>query len=190
MQTMYNDTPGIMGGTQAEATGAFMSNRALFTTTGLAATLNNLPNMENTYTILPQPKYDDNQKEYRSALFDNYSVMSIPITADADFVSLIVEALSIASEENVYTAYRYDTLQGTGVSDADSIEMLDIVFNNSTWDIATLLASKLYMVSMVRRDVINNIQNSQISQTYDSRREEISNALKEVMEAFDAFQEN
>ena len=190
MQTMYNDTPGIMGGTQAEATGAFMSNRALFTTTGLSATLNNLPNMENTYTILPQPKYDDNQKDYRSAMFDNYSVMSIPITADAGFVSLITEALSIASEANVYPAYRFDSLQGTGVSDADSIEMLDIVLNNTTWDIATLLSTQLHMITAVRTDVLGNPGNSQITQSYDAIKGDIADALENIMEAFDMFQDN
>ncbi len=191
MHTMYYQTPGIFVGNQAAATGAFVSNRALFTTTGLAATLNTLPNsMEGTYTILPQPKFDENQTEYRSAMFDNYSVMSIPITADASFVSLICEALSIASEVNVYPAYRFDSLQGTGVSDADSIEMLDIILNNTTWDIATLLSTQLKMITMTRTDVLTNPDNSQISQLYDSREGEIEEALENIMIAFDMFQDN
>ncbi len=191
MQTMYHETPGIYASKAADAVSAFVSNRALFTTTELALTLSYFPEkMEGTYTILPQPKYDDNQKEYRSAMFDNYSVMSIPITADATFVSLICEALSIASEENVYPAYRYDSLQGTGVSDPESIEMLDIVLNNTTWDIATLLSTQLRMITMVREDVINHPQNSQISQSYKTIQGDIQSALEEIMTAFDAFQDN
>ncbi len=191
MQTMYYDTPAIYYSTRSGANDAFAADRALFVTAVLGDTHNVISNkMESTYTILPQPKFDENQKEYRSAMFDNYSVMSIPITADPEFVSLIVEALSIASEENVYSAYRYDTLQGTGVSDADSIEMLDIVLNNTTWDIATLLSSNVRMINMVRYDVINNIQSSQISQTYKSRQGEIKDSLTAIMNAFDAFQDN
>jgi hypothetical protein len=188
---MYFETPGIFSGPQGEAISAFMSDRALFTTTALSDTLSVFPGMESTYTILPQPKYDDNQKDYRSAMFDNYSVMSIPITADSNFVSLIVEALSIASEANVYPAYRFDALQGTGVSDADSIDMLDIVLNNTTWDIATLLMMPLpRMISAVRYDIEYNPGNSQVSQHYDSVKGEIKDVLEDIMTAFDMFQDN
>jgi hypothetical protein len=191
MQSMYFETPGIFSGPQGEAISAFMSDRALFTTTALSDTLSVFPGMESTYTILPQPKYDDNQKDYRSAMFDNYSVMSIPITADSNFVSLIVEALSIASEANVYPAYRFDALQGTGVSDADSIDMLDIVLNNTTWDIATLLMMPLpRMISAVRYDIEYNPGNSQVSQHYDSVKGEIKDVLEDIMTAFDMFQDN
>jgi hypothetical protein len=190
MQTMYHNTPGIFAGPQGEANAAFMGDRSLFTTVGLSATLSSLPNMESTYTIIPQPKYDDNQKDYRSAMFDSYSVMSVPITADQTFVSLIIEAMSIASEEHVYPAYRFDSLQGTGVSDADSIDMLDTILNNTTWDIATLLSTQLRMITAVRVDVLNNPGNSQISQSYDTMKGDIQDSLEEIMEAFDMFQDN
>lgn len=190
MQTMYYETPNIFAGRQGEANAAFMSDRALFTTIGLSYTISILPGMESTYTIIPQPKYDDNQKNYHSAMFDNYSVMSIPITADPDFVSLIVEALSIASEMHIYPAYKHDSLKGTGVSDSDSIDMLDIVLESTTWDIATLLASNIHMIDMVRSDVLKNPQNSQISQSYQAVSGDIEDALEDIMKAFDAFQEN
>lgn len=199
MRTMYYETPGIFHGDralgsepQSQATAAFVSNRALFTTVPLSRTLDTLPTAmgDTVYTILPQPKYDENQKEYRSAMFDNYSVMSVPITADAAFVSLICEALSIASETQVYLAYRIDALQGTGVSDADSVDMLDIVLNNTAWDIATLLSTQLRMITMVREDIEQYADKSQISQTYNSKQEDIAKKLGEIMDAFDRFQDN
>jgi hypothetical protein len=190
MQTMYYETPAIFYGKQSEAYNSFMAGKSLFITCELSGTLNILPNMESTYTIIPQPKYDDNQADYRSAMFDNYSVMSVPVTADQEFVSLIVEALSIASEEHVYPAYRFDSLQGTGVSDADSIDMLDTILNNTTWDIATLLSTQISMIFAVRLDIINNPGNSQISQSYDTMKDDIQDSLEEIMEAFDMFQDN
>ncbi len=188
MHTMYYETPEIFGADLGQSLSAFMSNRTLFTITDLESTLHTLSNMESTYTIIPQPKYDENQEDYRSAMFDNYSVMSIPITADPDFVSLIVEALSIASEMHVYTAYKSDALQGQVVSDVDS--MFDMILDNTAWDIATLLCTQVQLVDLARRDVFTNPGNSQIRQSYDAIAEDIDTALEEIMEAFDAFREN
>ncbi len=192
MHTMYYETPSIFYGDRTAANEAFVTNRALFITSGLSWTTNYFPDamVDSVYTILPQPKYDDNQKNYRSAMFDNYSVMSIPVTADPEFVSLIVEALSIASEQNVYPAYRQDALQGTGVADLDSIEMLDIILDSSSWDIATLLSSQVSMINAVRKDVIAYPGSSQISQTYESMQPNIETALTNIMKAFDEFQNN
>ena len=190
MHTMYHNTNNIFYGKQWDATQAFKSNRALFTTIELASTISNLSDMENPYTILPQPKYDENQKDYRSAMFDNYSVMSIPISADPAFVSLIVEALSISSEDNVYPVYRVEALQGLYLSDTDSYEMLDIVLNNVSWDIATLLNEHFPMMTIVRFDVMNNPMNSQVTQAYNGMKSDIADALQDIMEAFDMFQDN
>ena len=121
MQTMYYGTSGILHGTREEALDAFMNGKALFTTVKLSETLDVLPAMGGKYTIIPQPKYDENQDDYRSAMLGDFSVMSIPNTADQGFASLIAEAMSIASEEHVYPAYRYDYLYGTGLSTAESI---------------------------------------------------------------------
>ena len=193
MHTMYYNTPNIYAAQQGDARNAFKSNRALFMTDQLGATINSLADMENPYTILPQPKFDENQKNYRSAMFDNYSVMSIPISADPAFVSLIVEALSISSEDNVYPVYRVEALQGLYLSDTDSYEMLDIVLNNVSWDIATLLNESLGetpLMTIVRFDVLNNPSDSQVSQAYNGAKNDIADALADIMEAFDTFQDN
>ncbi len=190
MHTMYHNTNNIFYGAQHEATTAFKSRRALFTTIGLSGTISALADMEDTYTILPQPKFDENQANYRSAMFDNYSVMSIPITADPNFVSLIVEALSISSEDNVYPVYRVEALQGLYLSDTDSYEMLDIVLNNVSWDIATLLNENFPMMTIVRFDVQNNPKNSQVTQAYNGMKKQIQDELKNIMFAFDQFQDN
>ncbi len=192
MHTMYYDTNGIFFGKQGDANAAFISDRALFITNSLNASISYYPaNMESTYTIIPQPKYDENQENYRSAMFDNYSVMSIPITADANFVSLIVEALSVASEAHIYPAYRHDALQGQSVSDVDSIAMLDIVMESSSWDIGTLLfADGVPYMDMVRRDVQANPGNTQIQQSYEAVAEDVEEKLQEIMEKFDEFREN
>ena len=52
---------------------------------------------------------------------------------------------------------------------------------------ATLLTSKIDMISLVRNDVINNPGNSKIEETYNDVKEEIDAALKELKDLFDAL---
>ncbi len=189
MHTMYYETPGIMNGNQGAANDAFMGDRAVFITNWLDAALSTYDSFDGTYTILPFPKYDENQEKYYSAMADNYSVMSIPVSANPDYVSFIVEALSIASSEHMYHVYEYDALQGNTVSDPDTVEMLQYVLNNITWDIGTLLNSELKLMSLARKDVISNPDGSQILKTYDEKKDDISDALERIMIAFDIFQD-
>ncbi|MBQ8255255.1 MAG: hypothetical protein IJY94_07120, partial [Clostridia bacterium] len=100
------------------------------------------------------------------------------------------EALSISSEDNVYPVYRVEALQGLYLSDTDSYEMLDIVLNNVSWDIATLLNEHFPMMTIVRFDVQNNPMNSQVSQAYNGMKNDIADALQDIMDAFDMFQDN
>ena len=189
MHTLYYETPGAFYGNQGEARTAFASRKALFVMDDLNASINFFNvNVEDNFTIIPQPKYDENQKDYYSAMFDNYSVMSIPITANAEIVSLLVEALSIASEVHVYPAYKFDALQGTATSDVDS--MFDIVLESVSWDIGTLLHSKIPFMDMVRIDVLTNPQNTQIKNSYDAIADDVQEAIEEIMTAFDEFQTN
>jgi hypothetical protein len=190
MHTMYYNTPGIMNGNQGAANTSWMADRSVFTTNWLNATFTTYDEFDGTYTVLPFPKYDENQTNYRSAMADNYSVLSIPISADPDDVSLIVEALSLASEEHMYEAYQYDALQGNTVSDPDTIEMIQYVFNNISWDIGTLLFSETKLMDLARNDVIRNPGASQIAKTYDEMKDDVAAALERIMTAFDLFQDN
>ncbi len=190
MHTMYYNTPGIMNGNQGAANTSWMADRSVFTTNWLNATFTTYDSFDGTYTVLPFPKYDENQTEYRSAMADNYSVLSIPISADPDDVSLIVEALSLASEEHMYDAYQTDALQGNTVSDPDTIEMIQYVFNNISWDIGTLLFSETKLMDLARLDVMRNPGASQIAKTYDEMKDDVAAALERIMTAFDLFQDN
>ncbi len=187
MNTMYYETNGIYYGNMASGRNAIQADKCIFTTDWLDATLGGYDNMESIYTILPYPKYDENQKSYLTPMVDNYSVMTVPNSADDEFVSIIVEALSIASEESVYPAYYVEALQGRYVSDPDTLEMLDYVLNNITWDIATLLNAEVGMMTIVR-DAIVGERPDTVEKTYNEKRDDIQEALEYIMEQFEYFQ--
>ncbi len=118
---------------------AFNEDRALF----YAAWLNRATlfrSMETDFGILPYPKYDTDQQTYHSfvSLYCANSI-SVPYTVtDIDFVSTAIEALSYESMYNknsLTEAYYTKTLESKGARDEQSQRMLDIIFENTVFDL-------------------------------------------------------
>jgi len=83
------------------------------------------------FGILPYPKYDTDQKEYRS--FDWSGLMCVPVTIQSpEMVGQVIECLSYFSangENDLHTAY-YENLLGSKLADApDDYEMLRIIYD-------------------------------------------------------------
>ena len=75
----------------------FSNGGALFRSSVLEPVPRDLRSLDVNFGILPFPKLDENQDKYYT-LPEEYSlVFSIPVTADADFASLIMEALAVES---------------------------------------------------------------------------------------------
>ena len=113
---------------------AFEQNRALFA----AATLRDAErfryaNVE--FGIAPMPKFDVTQRNYLSAVSPvSGALLVVPLTANADRTSVILEAMAQESRNIVLPAY-YDTLLMTKFyRDDESSEMLDIIFYNKIYD--------------------------------------------------------
>lgn len=118
---------------------AFNESRALF----YAAWLNRATlfrSMETDFGILPYPKYDSDQEDYYSfvSLYCANSI-SVPLTVtDVDFVSTAIETLSWESmynSQSLNEAYYTKTLEFKGARDEQSQKMLDIIFENTVFDL-------------------------------------------------------
>ena len=93
--------------------------------------------MESDFGILPMPKWDEAQDEYRSTV--NYYVscsIAIPLcTYDAEKTAQLLNILNAKSKYVLQPAYYDITLTGKYARDVESIEMLDIIFGNRVYDI-------------------------------------------------------
>ena len=85
------------------------------------------------FGILPYPKFDEAQEGYYSV---NWSgLMCVPATiADPEFVGKVIQAMSVFSHDTVQPAYFNVLLTEKLARDADSIEMLDIIFGGIVYD--------------------------------------------------------
>ena len=114
----------------------FYEGNAIFTHNKIGdATSERLRNFEDDYGILPFPKYDENQKEYKTMSGEWQTVLTVPKTVkDTDFVGTIVEALS-AENWKTWTPTLYEiALKTRYLRDNESKEVLDILIENTVYD--------------------------------------------------------
>lgn len=88
------------------------------------------------FSILPTPKLNEEQSQYltRSSVGE---IAVLPRSADAeryDNISILLEALSFDSQQNLLPAYKEVLLKARSARDSDSSDMLDYVFTSIAFD--------------------------------------------------------
>ena len=114
----------------------FYSKRAIFMmgTVG-SATNEKLRNFEDDYGLLPLPKFDENQSEYKTMVGGHHSAIAVPKTCkDTEFVGTIVEALSAESWKTVTPTLYEIALKTRYLRDSESKEIMDIIIEGTTFD--------------------------------------------------------
>ena len=118
----------------------FTARRSMFLTAEIkAAQL--MRDMEDTFGIVPFPKYDESQENYQSTIVSTMLYWCIPATnSKVDMTSTISEVLTHESYENVIPVYYNSVVEHKGLRNEDSIEMLDIMRQNKGVDIGAIYA--------------------------------------------------
>lgn len=158
---------------------AFSEGRVLFNVAGLVR-VTVFRSMETDFGILPMPKLDKDQKEYNSIVsLSNANSISIPTTADAERSGAVIEALSAESYYTLTPAY-YDTVLKTKAArDEVSSDMLDIIFANRIFDVATMYDWGGII------SAINNLKNEdKLTSTVDSKLKSAETSLEKTITAY------
>ena len=118
---------------------AFKENRGLF----YGEVVNHLTpltqEMKTEFGILPVPKYDKAQEFYRTWTHSSgstFSVTSAIPDAQAETMGQIVQAYAILSHKYVKPAYYDIMLTSRNVHDADSADMMDLMFANRVYEMS------------------------------------------------------
>ena len=116
-------------------TNMFSANQAMFMWIRFAD-VESLRSMEVDFGIIPVPKWDEAQKQYYSTVNQHMGIATvIPVTNnDAEATGYLIEALSCESKKQLIPAYYDVLLQGKVARDEESLEMLDIIFDNRVYD--------------------------------------------------------
>jgi hypothetical protein len=96
--------------------------------------------MEADFGIVPIPKWDESQADYRCTVnFHVSTCITIPITdGDPERTGVFLEALGCKSKYTLQPAYYDIALNGKYVRDEESSDMLDIIFANRVYDIGLI----------------------------------------------------
>lgn len=96
----------------------------------------NYREMNDDFGIIPCPKYDESVEGYPSLVDASCNLFVVPVSvSDADRVSAVLEALAYYGWKDVLPAYYDVALSVKFARDDDSVNMLDIIRDNRSFDI-------------------------------------------------------
>ena len=171
----------LMGQTSANI---FSDNRGLFNI-GFLYDTTPMREMENDFGILPLPKHDESQKDYRSNLHSDWSSSTcVPISnGDIDGTGRVLEDMAYQSSLTARPAFYEITLKTKVSRDSESEKMLDIICKNPNIDLC--LAMKNYGIDidqLLRQAGTDN--NINIISKVDQNLEKYNAIIREVCESF------
>ncbi len=117
---------------------AFKDGRSLFTLAQLKGSTK-FRDMEDTYGILPAPKYDEAQDRYYSFCTSNIVASTIPVTCgDPHRAAAIVDAMAYHAYADVLPVYYGVNVEQKQMRNEDSIEMLGIIGDTRAINIGSI----------------------------------------------------
>jgi hypothetical protein len=139
-------------------------------------------NMIDEFGVVPIPKYDESQEEYKTLLHDQFTVVSIPTTVTGDrldMVSAVLEALGSAGYRVVRPVYYEDTLRTKIAQDPQSAEMMDIIVEGIYIDAGIIYIAALEGFHHELRHIVHNGQNDTISR-FKTKAKKVEKSVKQI----------
>ena len=103
--------------------------------TGLFSSATGYGDLEFDFSIIPYPKYDEDQDSYYTMSDGAHDTLMVPITiSDPERTSIIIEALNAETYKSVVPAYFETALKDRYSRDAESAEMLDLLMGCRVFD--------------------------------------------------------
>jgi len=173
----------VAGSTLSKYVAMMATGKTLFLITQLGV-LKLLRDMEYEIGIVPMPKYDAEQENYRSNIFYGANGLAVPITnSDLDRTGVVLEHMAAYSHETVRDVYFNETLDFKYIQDEDGHEMLDLILANGYLNLSCVYGwgglSALIMKNMNagKTDILSKVESvsskveSDIAATLEAFRE-------------------
>ena len=143
-------------------------------------------NMAQEFGVVPMPKFDENQKQYRTLLHDQFTVLCVPTTIKdrLDEMSAVLEALSSTSYRIVKPAYYETTLRTKIAQDPQSAEMMDVVIDNIYIDAGIIYTNALSSFHDKYRQIMGSKKNT-VTSDYAKLSKSADKALTRMTDKLD-----
>ena len=142
-----------------------------------------LRDMENPYSMLPYPKWDEAQSAYYTNADDKFTAFMIPLTAynNIDFVGTIFEALCAISYKKVYPEYYDVALKGKYATDSNTAEMIDLIMAGRNFDFTFQFGETYFQrLPYMIRELIS-ARNTNLASKYDAAAKKLYTQIDEKL---------
>lgn len=160
----------------------FVGDRLLFcpNTFGLAGN-EKLRDMESDYMIIPLPKYDENQENYRVNQYDGVPIYGCPTTLPKEkhpMIAAVLEADCSMTSKIVIPAYYDLALKNKYSRDATTAQMIDLIHDCITADFCFYWGDS---VNGLMDIFYGNIQNSDFASVLKSKEKAWAKTLSKLV---------
>lgn len=123
---VYYSTEGVNG--TGDQNAFFAAGNSLFYTQMLGQATYFKSTMKSEYGVLPFPKYDENQKEYRSGYCDDMTAVMVPFNCKDELLSgTVTEMLAMIGYEEVFDAYYEENLKYQSFDNPKCVASLELI---------------------------------------------------------------
>lgn len=161
----------------------FSRGGATFLNCTFTLALNAGRDIEDDFSVIPYPKWNEEQESYLTMSDGSHSVDGIPVTVtDTAFIGLITEALNCESWKLVEPAQIDIALKVKGTRDEESVAMIDMILHSVVLDFGFVYA-EYNGIGFVLSDLMGS-KNSNFASYYAQNETSWNNKLQKTIDAF------
>lgn len=190
--TLFNENNGaFLHSNHGELCNKFTNGESLFwlyTIYASSSTNQSLRSMNDTYGLLPIPKYDTNQQNYYTTAQDAYGIMSIMATSKhLSDVGTVFEEWNYRSYCDILPVYCEVIMKTRYLKDVESGMIFDLILDSIKFDTGMVYGSELDSIATSTRAIVKGGVNN-FASTYKIKQRAYNNRIKQLMKYFDERQ--
>lgn len=165
---------------------AFAEGKIAMTQLYFGETTESLGEMEDTYGILPLPKFDEEQEGYYTNAWDQFSVFAVPLTvkdADKDVTGIIFEALCAESYKTVFPAYYDQALKSRYSAEPATAEIIDLIMAGRKLEFTFQFGENLSSLPYMFRNMLGT-KSTDIASTYKKQEKSLKKVMQRLVDAY------
>ncbi|MBO5219775.1 MAG: hypothetical protein J6C52_10110 [Clostridia bacterium] len=160
----------------------FMSDQLMFFADVLGTT-SAMRDMTSNFAVVPMPKFDEKQENYRTEASDTTSVLLVPTTVqNTELAGLVLECMNYESWKHVTPAYFETAMQGKYARDEESQAMMNLIRDTLYFDFGYVYAGAIG--GGFNRLMQNAMDSPNAASLWDSGKAAWETSLKNVIAFF------
>ena len=185
----YNNPSALIGTSDSELDGTFrpmfVDDKLMFFPSWFY-TAEYLREMESDCGIIPYPKLDENQDEYKTLVHNGATMFSVPVTITSEklkIIGAVLESMSYNSYKTVIPAYYEIALKSKYTRDDISSQLLDVMYNSMYTDFGYCYSSNLNGIGLLRELARN--ETADFSSWYAGKEAGAKTALENLIKLYE-----